>query len=67
MNVSSPSLSLMNGVTDVALHLDHTELVQLLRVHLVIHLGCQHACVCVGRSRGGEGQVGDMKGINKLR
>ena len=54
MNVPSPSLSFMNGVTDVALHLDHTELVQLLRVHLVIHLGCQHACVCIGRSKGGE-------------
>ena len=48
----------MNGVTDVALHLDHTELVQLFGVNLVIHLGGQHACVCmccvcVGRSRRG--------------
>ena len=57
VNVPSPSLSLMNGVTDVALHLDHTELVQLFWVHLVVHLGCQHACVCVGRSRGGGGST----------
>ena len=41
----SPSLSLMNGVTDVAFHLDHTELVQLFGVNLVIHLGGQHTCI----------------------
>ena len=38
-------LPLMDCIADVSFHLDNTELVQLIRMDLIIHLSGQHTCV----------------------